>query len=197
MSDTSLFIPGNHPRLVQLLRCWGKTGHPPELFHPALFHLLDVGHVAQTLLQDPASPRWRRVLAQALNAPTETLVQWLPWFVALHDIGKVSASFQTQNHLHHKRLLREGFDFGRVHTANTLPHTSVGQLALLDELLLSLPLTLPAYLQQALYEMIGGHHGVFTTPDAYQQYHRQQKAHEEPALWAALRLAAAHTLQTA
>jgi hypothetical protein len=37
----------------QLLRLWGKTepgSKDPEKFHPALFHMLDVGFVAQAWL---------------------------------------------------------------------------------------------------------------------------------------------------
>jgi predicted DNA-binding transcriptional regulator YafY len=43
------------PEVERLLRCWGKTGQRTEDFHPALFHMLDVGHTAQTLLR-PLSP---------------------------------------------------------------------------------------------------------------------------------------------
>ena len=46
---------------ARLLRLWGKTTADPELFHPAIFHMLDVGHVAQHLLSQRATPRWRRV----------------------------------------------------------------------------------------------------------------------------------------
>jgi hypothetical protein len=77
------------PEVERLLECWGKTKDDSTDYHPALFHMLDVGHVAQALLQPPASLRWRKVLATALNTEPDTLATWLPYFVAMHDAGKL------------------------------------------------------------------------------------------------------------
>ena len=52
---------------ARLLRLWGKTTADATIFHPALYHMLDVGHVAQHLLSGRATPRWRWVLGRALN----------------------------------------------------------------------------------------------------------------------------------
>jgi len=79
---------------MDILQPWGKTG-PNSTFHPALFHMLDVGNVARVLLEPSATPRFRWVLSRALNvADTESLVRWLPLIVSMHDIGKVSSPFQ-------------------------------------------------------------------------------------------------------
>ena len=45
-----------------LLQFWGKTpklGDPPEKYHPAIYHMLDVAFVAEALLRD-GSPRLRQ-----------------------------------------------------------------------------------------------------------------------------------------
>lgn len=91
-----------------LLRLWGKTTDDPAIYHPALYHMLDVGHVAQQLLSERATSRWRRVLGRALNADADTLRDWLPWVVALHDIGKLSVPFQAQSAEQRRRLGVEG-----------------------------------------------------------------------------------------
>ena len=33
---------------ARLLRLWGKTTADPHVFHPTLYHMLDVGHVASS-----------------------------------------------------------------------------------------------------------------------------------------------------
>lgn len=42
--------PRGDRSLTALLRLWGKTTPDPEHFHPALYHMLDVGHVAGQML---------------------------------------------------------------------------------------------------------------------------------------------------
>ncbi len=61
---------------ARLVRLWGKTSSEPTVFHPALYHMLDVGHVARHLLGERATARWRRVLAHALNVEADTLDDW-------------------------------------------------------------------------------------------------------------------------
>ncbi len=47
---------------------WGKTvPGDAEAYHPAVYHMLDAGMVAQALLSASAPPRWRRVLAASLS----------------------------------------------------------------------------------------------------------------------------------
>ncbi len=178
---------------VRVLRCWGKTdrnGKSPEAFHPALFHMLDVGHVARELLSERASPRWRRALGNALGAEAETLGDWLPWFVALHDIGKISAAFQEQNDAQRARLKAEGFSFGNRHWNNDPYHTLIGQVFLADEM----GLPLPEFLRQAWREMVGGHHGQFARPSDLREARNRLK--DEPAEWRTLRGQASELLKT-
>ena len=142
---------------TRLLRCWGKTGDSVEDFHPALYHMLDVGHVAEQLLHPAAPPRWRRVLARAFNTDPQTLIHWLPWFIAMHDIGKVSVPFQAQNADQKIRLEKEGFAFGRWRPKDKQHHTITGQVFLKTEFT-----NLPRPLHTAWLETVGGHHGEFS-----------------------------------
>lgn len=180
--------------LSRLLRCWGKTGQEDWDFHPALFHMFEVGHVAQQLLTSAASPRWRRILGQALNTEPETLVDWLPWFVAMHDIGKISVPFQAQNQTQKLRLEAEGFSFGRWKPKDVLYHTVIGQVFLKDLLKKEYTeLQLPRYLNDAWREMIGGHHGIFA-PASLETSQRLNYI-QEPEEWSQLRLKTTQILQ--
>ena len=142
---------------VRLLHLWGKTTKNPDIFHPALYHMLDVAHVAQQLLSHRATPRWRHVLAHALNADAHTLSEWLPWFIALHDIGKISVPFQAQNEAQKQRLEGEKFDFGRYSNDHKkLHHTIMGRMVLKEWLK-----SLPRMWRNVMSEMIAGHHGKY------------------------------------
>ncbi len=59
----------------RLLRLWGKTSRHSDLFHPALYHMLDVAHVAQQLLSPRATPRWRQVLGHTLGTNPDALYE--------------------------------------------------------------------------------------------------------------------------
>jgi hypothetical protein len=48
--------PRGDRSLTALLRLWGKTTADPEYFHPALYHMLDVGHVQLGLVAKFSSP---------------------------------------------------------------------------------------------------------------------------------------------
>src|SRR4051794_17990377 len=76
---------------------WGKFGGPGELpedgepYHPAIFHMLDVGTVAEVLL-----PRLGASLAGHLGVPVEVASPWTAFLVAAHDIGKLHPGFQQK-----------------------------------------------------------------------------------------------------
>jgi CRISPR-associated endonuclease/helicase Cas3 len=171
------------PALTRLLRCWGKTGPTVEAFHPALFHMLDVGHVAQALLQSPASPRWRNTLAKALDASPETLVSWLPYLVAMHDIAKISASFQSQRDEQLARLQGESFPFGSWRHSLNCHHSLIG-LAITEQEMSSL--SLPKPLHRVWGDMIGGHHGQFHARGEISTVEARLREYEPP-LWRELR----------
>ena len=47
---------------ARVVRLWGKTSSEPTVFHPALYHMLDVGHVARHLLGEECNGAfcWQR-----------------------------------------------------------------------------------------------------------------------------------------
>lgn len=171
----------------RLLLLWGKTTANPNVYHPALFHMLDVAHVAQQLLSSRATPRWRQVLARTLNTDANTLHEWLPYLIALHDIGKLSPPFQVQNTPQQTRLASEGFDFGR--RGQQQHHTVIGRLLLND-----LTANWPPGLRHAFLDMVSGHHGVYK-PEGMQDQ-ADFNFIREPGEWAALRQHAIQLLES-
>lgn len=176
-----------------LLLCWGKTTSFGHDYHPALYHLLDVGHVARQLLSDPASPRLRTVLAEALAAEPEQLADWLPWLIALHDIGKFSVPFQAQDTHQLSRLRAAGFEFSGWTPTHRLHHTHMGQIVLRTELTY---LNMPPYLLRAWDEMLGGHHGSYASNQNAKDARSTLRAIGEPPQWAEWRQEAARLLET-
>ncbi len=173
----------------RLLLFWGKTGNTVEQYHPALYHMLDVGHVAQHLLSERATARWRRVLAHALNANSDTLGNWLPWIVGLHDIGKISVPFQAQNAAQQQRLAAVGVPFGRYAPEHrALRHTIMGCMGSADW-----AKELPYGWRTAFLAMVAGHHGRY---QAIESSHRTLiRTLAEPLEWATWRQAARDVLR--
>ena len=176
----------------QVMRCWGKTGDGVHDFHPAVFHMLDVGHVSQELLSESASFRWRGVLSWILGIAPEALMEILPWLIALHDIGKISAVFQSANEEQKQRLQAEGLTFGRANA--DLHHTAVGQVFVGSELTQLENPVLPDAWQAIWREVIAGHHGRFAPPGSLKKARARLKAYEPPE-WADRRGVAAALVQ--
>lgn len=79
-----------------LLQLWGKArpggaGVPP--FHPLLWHALDVAAVGEVLVE--RCPTVRERTAEALGLERDAVTRTLAFFLALHDLGKVSRLFQA------------------------------------------------------------------------------------------------------
>lgn len=174
---------------LQLL--WGKTSKTSSDYHPAIYHMLDVAHIAQQMLSSQANPRWRNVLARCLNVPPESLIEWLPWLIALHDIGKLSVPFQALNDFQRNRLKQEDFDFGKYGTEYKMHHTLVGRIVL-EPWAKEMFGTNYAW-RQIFLDMVAGHHGVYQSanPDS----ERQWKSLKEDPQWAELRTEAIQFLR--
>ena len=166
---------------IQLFRLWGKTTVDPAIFHPALYHMLDVAHVAHQLLSERATPRWRQAMARALNVEAADLRDWLPWIVALHDIGKISVPFQAQNTAQRRRLEAEGVSFGNYAPEHrALHHTIMGRMAMIEW-----AKAFPHGWRAALLAMIAGHHGYYQTEGPI--HRRLVMTLAEPEEWATWR----------
>lgn len=82
---------------TSLLAFWGKAQSASEEgphYHPLPYHALDVAAVGKVWLElDPLLARW---LARVLNTPAEQLVPLVSLLLAIHDIGKFAAAFQSK-----------------------------------------------------------------------------------------------------
>lgn len=178
---------------ARLLRLWGKTTREVQVFHPALYHMFDVAHIAQQLLSPRATRRWRQVLAGVLGADAGSLYEWLPYLIALHDIGKLSVPFQILNDTQAERLKDEGFALGKAQPQDgrNLHHAIVGRILLTD-----LPFTQnwPKHLRTAFLEMVSGHHGIYQAESMTDE--RRLQALQEPAEWQTLRQYAIQLLES-
>ncbi len=174
-----------------ILRLWGKTKQgstDPLEFHPALFHMLDVAHVSYVLLSEDSSARWRNMLGKVLNSQPSTLSEWLPYVVALHDIGKISLPFQASNRYQFRRLQDEGFLSNTSPDVN-VPHPIVSQIYIEQEILKMTP----NKTIQAVGDAHGGHHGWFVDRNILKKMCAILL--DEPAQWLQMRKEVDATLQ--
>lgn len=186
-------VESDQPNWPQFLSLWGKTSSDHEDdYHPAVYHMLDVAHVAQQLLSSKANPRWRRVLGKALNVDPESLIEWLPWIIALHDIGKLTIPFQALNETQRKRLEREGLEFGKYSKGeHHLHHTISGRIALKEWSAETFGKNRPW--KQVFLDMVAGHHGVYQKDEGRDRTKWEVIAEKQQ--WPDLRLQAIHYLR--
>jgi CRISPR-associated endonuclease/helicase Cas3 len=76
----------------KILKIWGKT----EPYQPLLYHMIDAGNVALSLLSTPAYSIIAKKFSEATGCPIEACKPWLAYLVALHDIGKCDPDFQAK-----------------------------------------------------------------------------------------------------
>lgn len=169
------------------LRFWGKTPRrdlPATQFHPAIYHMLDVAFVAEALLQHGA-PRLRSALLHAWRGcDSEALVAWLPFLIATHDLGKISAAFQRQDGAQRERLQGEGVAFNARKVE--LYHAEVSALWLHQELREHEPGVPDAFLW-ALRDAMGGHHGRFAEAEMRDVRRRLAASEQGEPRWSAWR----------
>lgn len=75
-------------------RIWAKTATETDAYHPLLCHMLDVGNVALALLEHPNASHIVTLLSRALGVERIHVPRLTAFFMALHDLGKASPSFQ-------------------------------------------------------------------------------------------------------
>lgn len=104
-------------RFRQILKRWPGKSSETGQFHPAVWHMLDVGGVALKLLKIRRDRLENRLWKESWE-------QAMAFLVALHDIGKISCSFQSMllkqpprqsrrwpHWQHSYRLLKDNDDF--------------------------------------------------------------------------------------
>lgn len=170
-----------------LLQFWGKTpkmGDSVERFHPAVFHMLDVALVAEALLRDGA-PRLRQSLIHAWRGcDPEALIAWLPFLIATHDLGKISAAFQGQAEPQRERLAQAGVPFSAKKP--NLYHAEISALWLHQELQ-HREAGVSDTLMWALRDAMGGHHGRFTEADMKAIRQRLRESERSESRWSTWR----------
>ncbi|MGW1148519.1 CRISPR-associated endonuclease Cas3'', partial [Streptomyces sp. NPDC002454] len=150
-------------------RLMGKErglGHP----YPVVCHLVDTSVYFARLWESTVGPRTRSRVALTLGLSEADTARELAFWAALHDVGKISPSYQhslandasmRKNHPRHfERLLADGrYQHGTFGTDNNAgPHDQIthwtlpGILGRLDY---------PGPLGHAIGQLLGGHHGVF------------------------------------
>lgn len=151
-----------NPSPFPLLQFWGKTsraGTAGSPFHPAIFHMIDVACVAEALLRD-GPPRVRQAIITAWQgADTDSLLAWLPFLIAIHDLGKISAAFQGQDETQRARLEKAGIRFNQK--VVNLHHAEISAFWLHDQLKHH-EKGISNELVWILRDAMGGHHGRFT-----------------------------------
>jgi CRISPR-associated endonuclease/helicase Cas3 len=155
-----------------LIQFWGKTptkGSSVDHFHPALYHMIDVGCAAEALLRD-GSPRFNDALLYTWKGcDADRLIEWLPLVVATHDLGKISAAFQGQAKQESTRQQRARLEEKGVRFPNKMPidlyHAEISALWYHERVSqehLEPGTTELHNLRWALRDSMGGHHGHFS-----------------------------------
>jgi len=105
-------------------RYWGKAGKQSAdqtpTYHLLPYHSLDVAAVGEVLLKQ--QPRLQTLLARLCGMDEEPFRQWMIFFLALHDLGKFTDSFQ-QLRLDVQKVLQ-----GREGAEASARHDSLGFL---------------------------------------------------------------------
>ena len=115
--------------LPNYLRYWGKAdpAYPGEpKWHPLVYHCLDVAAVGKVLLEK--NPFLLRQLSRLSGIEETTLKPVLIFFLALHDLGKFSESFQYIIPDLLKKLQGKGESLKQPYSKKAFGHGSIGFL---------------------------------------------------------------------
>jgi len=142
---------------------WGKSDRgEPSVYHPLLFHLIDSAMVADEIWTHVLGQCVKKRIAQQIGTDGVHLSRWIPYLVALHDIGKASPSFQTKNPILRDAIRAKGFRF----PLGNKPHGILTTYIVKDwakgrDTVLS---GLDPSVRRSIAYALGGHHGIFPTP---------------------------------
>lgn len=75
-----------------VLLVWAKSNP----YHSLLFHMIDVGNVARTLISSTSFHIVQNKFSEATGCPYEHSVAWLAYIAAMHDLGKCDPDFQIK-----------------------------------------------------------------------------------------------------
>lgn len=132
---------------------WGKTIPGGTCFHPAICHMIDVGIMAQELLQSFPS-YLKNELSEPFSSNKDIALRRFGLMAALHDIGKISPGFQSKR----PDLCAPQRDAGlRFTSPDTTRHGEVARCVLPDLLASRLVMDIDAAFAWTF--TVAGHHG--------------------------------------
>lgn len=143
--------------LGDLFLFWAKLDKNSSSLHPLFCHLVDVGAVTSEIWRSALPLLTRRRFARALGLDDAVAGQWVAFWAACHDLGKLSPPFQTQDPRMRSRLGASGFTSPIFRRGS--PHGTVTTKVLPSILVSDFGLT--TALASRVATVIGGHHGVF------------------------------------
>lgn len=106
-------------------RYWGKAEKGGDRYHLLPYHCLDVAAVGQGLLKN--DPQLLRKFSYLTGIDEQTCSDWLLIFIALHDLGKFSITFQGL-----RKELLEHLQQSRTAKPYSIRHDSLGHLLWTD-----------------------------------------------------------------
>ena len=159
-------MPQNEETELGLHWFWAKLGDARwlEAYHPVVCHLIDVGVVTQALWTDAIRDRVKDRVAGQLGLKVDEAGAWIAFWVASHDIGKVTPCFQFKGKTDalKQKLYAANFDAG----SGDKHHTYTGTKHFHDLLISGGDGAWPKMegeIAQKVAVTTGGHHGTFPT----------------------------------
>ncbi|MCC7119614.1 MAG: CRISPR-associated helicase Cas3' [Anaerolineales bacterium] len=162
---------------------WAKADRQdPTKIHRLVYHLIDVGQVALAMWSKAIDVESKRQFCQWLDCDEETAGRTLAFLISLHDLGKASPDFQIKVKSIAEEVMKAGFEFPKMKSPNPAAHGIVSAYALKD--LLQSEVNLSKQTAKYLAQAIGGHHGAWIHPSAWQAAHTDNVGGAE---WSAAR----------
>lgn len=173
----------------KLLTPWGKW-KSIDSYHPLVYHMIDVAHVAITLYR-----HWQaKFKAQAWSIPEE----WFGFLIGLHDLGKASPAFQLHTSFSpqeretvRNRLAEAGLSCPRLRDPQA--HGAI-TATILPEILTKL-YEFPRKASSLFARISGAHHGRFATSGDLQGVKKAGVSAIGDRAWQDLRIAIARALE--
>ncbi len=152
---------------------WAKSCQATGEVHRLIYHMIDVGHVAQALWHSVLHPNLQRRLGDWMGLDIEASGRLVAFLASLHDLGKASPAFQDHPRLDssvRQRIKRElkaaGLDLPNRGSVKHSRHEVVSTWALDPsyEGLLTAESDFPRDWAKRFARVLGGHHGAWPAP---------------------------------
>ncbi|TQL75395.1 CRISPR-associated Cas3 family helicase [Stackebrandtia endophytica] len=159
-------LPDGGPDLVLWGKSRGLEEHDGSLVkYPLVCHLLDTAALAGAVWDDYLSLGLRGWLSKELGLSAQESRCFVMFMAGVHDVGKASPGFQR------KVAMPNGYP----QEGDCTDHARAGHLWI--GAALQHKLGIPRHLSVRVGEIVGGHHGVFTTADPKDFKADKMKAH--------------------